>query len=93
MLSRGKSLANPHDCEGIHGRPGIRCLLTWPASDCQGMREGATGVCEEKAFLGDGFPISGRGRQMCTGYRHLCLGFPVGVRAHGLRDDSMPEAR
>lgn len=44
---RGKSLANPHDCEGIHGRPGIRCLLTWPASDCQGMREGATRVCEE----------------------------------------------
>lgn len=43
MLSRGKSPANPHDCEGIHGRPGIRCLLTWMASNCQGMR-----VCEEK---------------------------------------------
>lgn len=47
MLSRGKALANPHDCEGIHGRPGIRRLLTWMASDCQGMREGAAGVCEE----------------------------------------------
>lgn len=28
MLSQGKALANPHDCEEIHGRPVIRCLLT-----------------------------------------------------------------
>lgn len=28
-----------------------------------------------------------------TCYRPLCLGFPVDVWAHGLRDDSMQEAR
>lgn len=38
MLSRGKALANPHDCEETHGRPVIRHLL---------RNEGAAWICEE----------------------------------------------
>lgn len=36
MLSRGKAPANPRDCEEIHGRRVIRCLL---------RNEGAAQIC------------------------------------------------
>lgn len=74
MLSLGKALANPHDCEETHGRPGFRCLL---------RNEGAAWICEENAvhipkqlhFRGGG----GADTRIPVGncYRLLCLGFRV----------------
>lgn len=37
----GKALANPHDCEEIHGRRVIRCLQ---------RNEGAAWICGENAM-------------------------------------------
>lgn len=67
MLSLGKALANPHDCEEIHGRPGFRCLL---------RNEGAAWICEENAvhipkqlhFRGGGGQIRGSLWVIATGF-------------------------
>lgn len=66
MLSLGKALANPHDCEETHGRPGFRCLL---------RNEGAAWICEENAVhipkqlhFGGGGQIRGSLWVIATGF-------------------------